>query len=117
MSAALPPEYRDRIVCGDVLDVLRKLPDECIDLVVTSPPYNLRRSVSPLRGSRIWRNPALAQGYDGHSDNLPHKEYVAWQRAVLSELLRLIPDNGAIFYNHKWRVQRGRLQERHDIVG
>lgn len=116
MNAALPPEYRNRIICGDALQVLRTLPDGCIDLVVTSPPYNLRNSVSPLRGSNLWRNPALAHGYDGHADNLPHETYVAWQRAVLTELLRLIPETGAIFYNHKWRVQRGLLQDRHDIV-
>ncbi len=30
--------------------------------------------------------------------------------------MRLIKDTGAIFYNHKWRVQRGLLQDRHDIV-
>src|SRR5260364_404403 len=44
-------------------------------------------------------------------------EYVAWQRACLIEMLRLLPEHGAIFYNHKWRVQDGLLQDRHDIVG
>ena len=33
----------DRIICGDNVTVLKTFPDECIDLVVTSPPYdNLR---------------------------------------------------------------------------
>lgn len=31
-------------------------------------------------------------------------------------MLRIIPEHGAIFYNHKWRVQNGLLQDRHDIV-
>src|SRR3990167_10717068 len=31
-------------------------------------------------------------------------------------MLRLIPEDGAIFYNHKWRVQGGLLQDRQDIV-
>ena len=30
--------------------------------------------------------------------------------------MRVIPEDGAIFYNHKWRVQDGLLQERQDIV-
>lgn len=35
-------EY-DFIECGDCLELMKQLPDECIDLVVTSPPYdNLR---------------------------------------------------------------------------
>ena len=28
-----------KIICGDALEVLKKLPDESIDCVVTSPPY------------------------------------------------------------------------------
>ena len=31
-------------------------------------------------------------------------------------MFRLITDDGAIFYNHKWRVQDGLLQDRQDIV-
>ncbi|MBI3559378.1 site-specific DNA-methyltransferase [Candidatus Gottesmanbacteria bacterium] len=47
---------------------------------------------------------------------MPHGEYVQWQRNCLSEMMRLIPESGAIFYNHKWRVQAGTLQDRQDIV-
>lgn len=32
-------KLRNKIVKGHVLDVLRKLPDECIDMAITSPPY------------------------------------------------------------------------------
>jgi modification methylase len=31
-------------------------------------------------------------------------------------MMRLLTDDGAIFYNHKWRVQDGLLQDRNDIV-
>lgn len=34
----------DKIICGDAVKVMRSLPDESIDLVVTSPPYNLKNS-------------------------------------------------------------------------
>jgi DNA modification methylase len=34
----------NEIICGDCLDVMSGFPDECIDLTVTSPPYdNLRK--------------------------------------------------------------------------
>ncbi|MBN2026511.1 MAG: site-specific DNA-methyltransferase [Actinobacteria bacterium] len=36
----LPAEFTDRIVCGDSAVVLKDLPDSCVDLVFTSPPYN-----------------------------------------------------------------------------
>ena len=29
----------DRIICADCMDILRTLPDKCIDLVLTDPPY------------------------------------------------------------------------------
>ena len=31
-------------------------------------------------------------------------------------MLRLIKDDGAIFYNHKWRVQKGLIQDRREII-
>lgn len=34
--------YLDKIICGDSLEIMRKMPDKCLDLVVTSPPYNLK---------------------------------------------------------------------------
>jgi modification methylase len=47
---------------------------------------------------------------------MPYADYVKWQRACLRQMLRLIKPTGAIFYNHKWRVQAGLLQDRQDIV-
>ncbi|MDO5561882.1 MAG: site-specific DNA-methyltransferase, partial [bacterium] len=36
--------YINKIVCGDILEVVKGIPSESIDLVVTSPPYNLKNS-------------------------------------------------------------------------
>lgn len=107
------------IIQGDCLDIMRKLPDACVDLVVTSPPYNLKNStgngMKDGRGGK-WKNAELVNGYSHHNDCMPHEEYTKWQRDCLTEMLRLIPENGAVFYNHKWRVQDGLLQDRQDIV-
>lgn len=70
-----------------------------VDLVVTSPPYNLGAKRS--RGQE-WS--ALADGYDTHSDDMPHNDYVSWQQSVLAALWSLLSSDGAIFYNHKPRV-------------
>ncbi len=32
------------IIHGDCLEIMRKFPDGCIDLIVTSPPYNIKNS-------------------------------------------------------------------------
>jgi modification methylase len=98
---------------------MKQMPDQSVDLVVTSPPYNLKNStgngMKDGRGGK-WSKAALMNGYEEHNDNMPHDEYVAWQKECLREMLRVTKDSGAIFYNHKWRVQGGLLQDRHDIV-
>ena len=33
-------KYENRIICGDNVEVMRGMPDNCIDLTVTSPPYD-----------------------------------------------------------------------------
>jgi site-specific DNA-methyltransferase (adenine-specific) len=98
---------------------MKEIPDESVDLVITSPPYNLKNStgngMKDGRGGK-WANAALQNGYSHYDDNMPHGEYAKWQRGCLKEMLRIIPDDGAIFYNHKWRVQAGLLQDRQDII-
>jgi modification methylase len=109
----------NKIICGDVLEVMKQMPDGSVDLVITSPPYNIKNStgngLKDGRGGK-WANAGLQKGYSHYDDCMPHDKYVKWQRDCLAEMLRLIPDTGAIFYNHKWRVQAGLLQDRQDIV-
>ena len=109
----------DTIVCGDVVTVMKEMPDASVDLVVTSPPYNIKNSTgNGLKNGNggKWANAELQNGYSHYDDCMPHDEYVQWQRECLTEMMRLIPEDGAIFYNHKWRVQGGLLQDRQDIV-
>ena len=112
-------EWVGRIHLGDCLEVMQQMPAESIKTVVTSPPYNIKQSTGhgferPPGG--WWKSPGLVQGYDAHDDAMPHDEYVAWQRECLTAMLRLLRSDGVIFYNHKWRVQGGLHQDRHDIV-
>lgn len=112
-------KYLNKIVCGDCIEIMKQLPNKSVNLAVTSPPYNLKNSsgngMKDGRGGK-WANAALQNGYSHHHDCMPHEEYAAWQRKCLEEMMRLLTDDGAIFYNHKWRVQNGLLQDRQDIV-
>ena len=109
-----------RLMCGDCTqadDVARLLEGARPTLAVTSPPYNLMNTVGafPKRGGS-WKTAKIQHGYPGHSDNMPHAKYVEWQRACLTLMMESIADDGAIFYNHKWRVQEGLFQDRADIM-
>lgn len=112
-------KYINKIIKGDTLKTMSKLPDGSVDLVVTSPPYNLKNStgngLKDGRGGK-WSNAALINGYSDYDDNMPHDVYNEWQRECLAEMMRVTADDGAIFYNHKWRVQGGLIQDRHEIV-
>lgn len=113
---------RNTIACGDVLDVVSALSDKSIDLVFTSPPYNLSMSPdgkvrSPYRSNSRWGARKLATGYDGaYSDDMPLSEWISWQGQVLHELWRTLPDDGAIYYNHKPRVMQGKLFTAYDVI-
>lgn len=114
-----PEDFVNKIICGDAVEIMKKIPNGKVNLVVTSPPYNLKNStgngMKDGRGGK-WANAALQNGYSHHDDCMPHEEYVKWQKECLEEMMRVIPEDGAIFYNHKWRVQDGLLQDRQDIV-
>lgn len=104
---------------GDCVELMDQMPAESIDLIVTSPPYNIKNSTGNglKNGSGgKWPQAELIRGYADHDDAMPHEEYVAWQRNCLQAMMRILSEDGAIFYNHKWRVQGGLLQDRADIV-
>lgn len=109
----------NKIHQSDCIEFMKMLPRESISVIVTSPPYNLKNStgngMKDGRGGK-WANAGLIKGYALHNDDMPHDEYVSWQRECLRNMMRILKNDGAIFYNHKWRVQGGLLQDRHDIV-
>jgi len=112
----LGPFEENAIVVGDCLDIMAQMPDGCVGLVVTSPPFNL--------GNRYARESPRGPGgkwsrviqYGDYQDNLPPDEYIAWQHNALLEMWRLLSADGAIFYNHKPRIQRGTLITRLELM-
>ena len=112
----------NKLHCGDCLKIMATLPSESIDVVVTSPPYNMNDKGAAF-SSHYYKPPPthlqthqLAQGYTEHADNLPHADYVAWQRRVLTECLRVLKPTGAIFYNINYRLRDKKVDLRNDIV-
>lgn len=106
--------------CGDAVKIMDSLQSGSVDLIVTSPPYNIKNSSGnglKCGSGGKWPQAELINGYANHDDAMPYQKYVKWQKRCLESMMRLLPNEGAIFYNHKWRVQRGLIQDRHEIVG
>lgn len=118
-KAILKSKANGTLYHGDCIKIMNSLEAESVKVIVTSPPYNIKKSTgNGLRDGRggKWKNAALQKGYDNHEDAMEHEDYVQWQRDCLTAMMRVLRSDGAIFYNHKWRVQGGLLQDRHDII-
>lgn len=69
------------LVQGDCMTLLGRLPPASVDIVVTSPPYN------------------LGVDYDGSEDLREEEAYLAWIFAVLREVSRVLKPDGSLFLN------------------
>jgi len=52
----LPANCENRIVCGDSQSILSQLPDNCIDVIVTSPPYNFGFDYAASNDDSLWES-------------------------------------------------------------
>ncbi len=55
-NCELPKEFRNRIICGDSALVLKDIPDNCVDLVFTSPPYNFGLDYHKNDDDHLWEH-------------------------------------------------------------
>jgi len=77
------------IIHGDCREVLPLIPDKSIDLVLTSPPYNMRlRTRNGEYAEREWGE-HFSKKYADFHDALPIEEYYSIHRFLLYEYLRL----------------------------
>ncbi len=82
------PDAQAVVFQGDCLDLLATIPSESIQLVVTSPPYNLGKE------------------YEKRS-TLP--QYVAWQSQIITECFRVVKPTGSICWQVGNYVDKGRI--------
>ena len=105
----------NKIILGDAVHSMKNIESSSIDLAITSPPYNMKDKCKKW-GDYNGRALKISTAYDANEDCLTRNKYVSWQRECLSEMMRIIKDDGAIFYNQKWRVREGILMDCSDIV-
>ena len=87
---------------------LSRMPDDYVDLIVTSPPYNKNAYAKSYGDNKSWRNMRGRQiAYDVYSDDMPAEEYANWQKKVIKECLRVLKPTGSLFYNHKDIIVNG----------
>lgn len=85
---------------GDCLELMKNIPDGSVDLIITSPPYNLGKTHHT--GNNRFKS------YSEYNDDMPEELYQIWQTEILNECYRILKPDGSMFYNHKNRIRQGK---------
>lgn len=78
------------------LDTMSRMPDDSVDLVITSPPYNMNLRISKGKYCSRQIVKELSTKYEDFSDNMPIEEFYEFHKQVITELLRV---SNLVFYN------------------
>ena len=70
---------KHKIICGDCIKKLKKIPDRSINLIVTDPPFN------------------MGKDYGKYKDRLHKPKYLEWCKKWLTECIRVLKDGGALY--------------------
>ena len=81
INQPIPSSYENAIICGDSQEVLKRLPNNCVDIVLTSPPYNF--------------------GLDYEEDDDTHhwEKYFEKLFAIFDEVIRVLKWGGRVIVN------------------
>jgi DNA modification methylase len=76
----IPAHLVDTVYLGDVMELMRQLPDRSVDMVYSDPDYNV--------GIR----------YNNRSYTRSFEEYIEWYIELARESLRVLKDEGNMFF-------------------
>lgn len=85
----------NKIYNMDCLEGLRRLEDNSVDLIITSPPYNF---------GGFNRN-GIRSNYECYNDDLDEEEYKNWTKKYFIELYRVLKPTGMFYFNIKYKFE------------
>ena len=90
----------NRIYNENCLDTMKKIPDEFIDCIITSPPYNKGFWSKNRYSETGFKTKSRRIDYEICDDILTPEQYELEQRNIIKECLRILKPKGSLFYNH-----------------
>ena len=81
-------ELQDQLYCGKWENVMENIPPNSIDLIITSPPYNV------LDKSKFKR-----PGYENHNDDMNYEDYLAWMETFFWACNIVLKEGGRLAIN------------------
>ena len=76
----------NQTIIGDSFEVLKKMPAESVDLIVTDPPYNLEKNFNAKRFKKM-----------------DDASYIAWLEMWVKEAQRILKNTGSIYVCCDWK--------------
>ena len=83
----------NKIYCESNLETMANMPNDFVDIVVTSPPYNIIRPNS------------IDRGYDLYKDGMHNDEYINWTLDIFKSFDRIIKKDGIVLYNMSYGTE------------
>jgi site-specific DNA-methyltransferase (adenine-specific) len=81
-------DYVGKVINGDCIEVMAKMPESSVDLIVTSPPYG------------------VGIAYDSFNDDIEFEQYKLFSASWLREAYRVLKDDGRIALNIPYEINR-----------
>jgi DNA modification methylase len=91
-------EFINTIFNEDCLTGMKKIPKKSIQLIFTSPPYNMTK-----------RQDCYNKRYDIYDDYKPIDEYVKWIVDIFKEYEKILKDNGTVAFNMSYGTNNPQL--------
>lgn len=85
------------VYCGDCLDQLRKLPDDCVDLIYIDPPFNSNRNYEVF-----WGETKEKRAFEDRHEST--QAYIDFMRPRCVELARVLKKTGSFYYHCDWHA-------------
>jgi site-specific DNA-methyltransferase (adenine-specific) len=86
----------DNIYCGDALELMKKLPDECIDLIITDPPFAI-----DFKAKRSNYNRDKTKVLEGYNE-IPKEKYYEFSLNWIRQAYRILKRTGSMFVFSGW---------------
>ena len=100
---------KNKLFTGDNIDIINDMPNNIIDLSITSPPYN--KGAGKNKG---WLVDSV--DYNDYHDTLPEDVYQDSQIELLNSVYNATKRGGSFFYNHKIRWNKGNMYHPMDWI-
>ena len=81
-------DYVGKVINGDCIEVMAKMPESSVDLIVTSPPYG------------------VGIAYDSFNDDIEFEQYKLFSASWMREAYRVLKDDGRIALNVPYEINR-----------